>query len=412
MIPQNQKLSSPYKTRYRVLNSCKTYLILLFILINSILCYEDGFSQQGWFWLNMSPYSSNFRSSFILNPNCAYLGNDEGILFMSYNYGSSLIPFNTGTGSSIQGIQFLNPLTGYIAVQSFFTGGPCGVLKTTNGGLTWVTLYNSQNSIMTCVYFINEQIGFAGGGYWTSLLKTTNGGINWTNVSPQQSDKPSSFSFVNETTGFAGTNAGAYGDIFKTTNQGENWSICYHLENGNSIPYLRFFNVSTGIAVTNEYPIQNRIIRTTDCGSNWYTVKTDSNRYYTSLSITNDSVIVITGRNGLLRMSSNRGLNWYDINCDTSKFLNTGNFLNYNTGFIAGLSGFYSKTTNHGLNWQAFQPALTSKILNSSFINSKTGYASAEGGNILVTKNGGLNWTVQNLNTTYPLVSVSFINAN
>lgn len=46
-----------------------------------ILCTSNLFAQQGWFWLNLTSYNSNFTNSFFLDNNVGFIGNQEGILF-------------------------------------------------------------------------------------------------------------------------------------------------------------------------------------------------------------------------------------------------------------------------------------------------------------------------------------------
>ncbi|MBL7129425.1 MAG: T9SS type A sorting domain-containing protein [Ignavibacteria bacterium] len=108
-----------------------------------------------------------------------------------------------------------------------------GVFKSTNGGLSFdmSVSYGQSNSVS----FINPQTGWASAFYWddvgtkiTYILKTTNAGTNWNQQFRDSNDYTSpipEIQFVNENTGFA---IGGYNPpgtrFYKTTNGGTNWS--------------------------------------------------------------------------------------------------------------------------------------------------------------------------------------------
>ncbi|NOS84652.1 MAG: hypothetical protein HOP31_05885, partial [Ignavibacteria bacterium] len=76
--------------------------------------------------------------------------------------------------NTINDVQFIGASTGYEA------GNYGTILKTTNGGLNWVSQVSGTTENLKSVFFLNANTGFIAGGFnsWI-ILKTTNGGVNW-----------------------------------------------------------------------------------------------------------------------------------------------------------------------------------------------------------------------------------------
>jgi photosystem II stability/assembly factor-like uncharacterized protein len=76
--------------------------------------------------------------------------------------------------------QTLNDLFFTSSQVGFAVGVSGTILKTSNGGATWLGLSSSTSEPLQCIYFVNDSIGFVGGGSSQPvLLKTTNGGNSW-----------------------------------------------------------------------------------------------------------------------------------------------------------------------------------------------------------------------------------------
>lgn len=110
-------------------------------------------------------------------------------------------------------------------VAAFYPGK---ILKSTNGGSTWTTIYTNSNALLKSIYFINNQVGFACGASSTTgalILKTTNGGTSWSPISLPNTWGVNNGSindivFYNNFNGFAVGHQGIY---LKTTNVGTSW---------------------------------------------------------------------------------------------------------------------------------------------------------------------------------------------
>ena len=116
------------------------------------------------------------------------------------------------TARSFTSICFTDANQGYVSCDSGY------ILKTTDGGLTWITLNTGTNNTINSMYFVNDSSGYAVGSDGL-ILKTMNYGNSWISQSNQFTYNFREVQFVNENLGYiyAGIN------IYKTTNGGATW---------------------------------------------------------------------------------------------------------------------------------------------------------------------------------------------
>ena len=163
--------------------------------------------------------SASFYNVSVVNENTAYFCPGINKLFKTIDGGDSWQQINTPYGGLPFSIFFVNDSTGYLVTEG---GGRYLLSKTTNGGINWTTQLSSIEMSFGGIYMLNDQTGFVEGcswnpGYTGFIFKTTNGGINW-NKSCYIDNAINCIYFVNENTGYA---AGFDGMILKTTNGGE-----------------------------------------------------------------------------------------------------------------------------------------------------------------------------------------------
>jgi photosystem II stability/assembly factor-like uncharacterized protein len=202
------------------------------------------------------------------------------------------------------------------------------------------------------------------------------------------------------------------GDIYKTTNGGENW---IHQLTGGDIIYSIIFKDSL-----NGYAGGGRgvIYKTTNGGTNWYKIISGGSGYdaYSIDFLDNNNGWLLSG---YVFKTTNSGTNWVNPgNPFRYSKLYSINFINLNTGFVVGyvqlIPGYVNyaniyKTTNGGYNWQLKSETGNSRGLKDiNFINENTGWSVGYGGLILKTTNNGDNWVVQNNSSSPDLISVKF----
>ena len=119
-------------------------------------------------------------------------------------------------------IGFVDPLIGHAV------GASGTLLRTEDGGRSWAVQSPGTNENLWAVKFISNTVGLVGGGAtpWQNskkssgiILRTTDGGRSWQTVY-ESKNRVSDFSFVNGKLGFA---SGVGGVILKTEDGGKSW---------------------------------------------------------------------------------------------------------------------------------------------------------------------------------------------
>ncbi|NOQ71314.1 MAG: T9SS type A sorting domain-containing protein [Crocinitomix sp.] len=178
----------------------------------------------------------------------------------------------SGTTENLRTICFVNSTIGFI-------GGDGGtILKTTDGGATWIDLEATLDAPYSplCLEMINETQGFLGGHSF--LQVTFDGGLNWTFVDGfAPGDGTFAFreiQFINNNLAFA---CGDQGAIWISEDGGLTWTL---QETGTteSIQDIRMIDENIGFACG----FNGVAIRTEDAGETWTNVATDiSENFYT-----------------------------------------------------------------------------------------------------------------------------------
>jgi len=328
---------------------------------------------------------------------------------------SGWVQQNSGISTGLGSIFFTDQNIGWAA------GANGVIIKTTNGGSNWI----SQNSNSTLPFyeiaFADQNTGWAVGGDYDNnptctdrviIVKTTDGGSNWI---PQVSGHSYIFndlSVLNSNTAFASNRGFAggqfcfssIGNILKTTNAGSNWNSTYI---GGGFTGIDFINEMSGWAAdffsTDYPPTIYRIMKSTNGGLNWLTIKTDSLYNYTGrykrIRFLNESIGFIIFN--CLKKTTDGGINWQNCDSVNTNFINSYYFHNSDTGWCVGYTGKIIRTNNGGNNWST-QVSNTSAGLSSVFfIDKNTGWITGSGGTILKTVTGGLT-SVSNISTEIP----------
>ncbi len=168
-------------------------------------------------------------------------------------------------------IAFINPDTGFISSHSGL------ILKTTNAGQNWTEIQTPTTQDVKRLFFVDENNGWATFQYNSGkLLRTIDSGITWELISCMEVEESgvNVIYFLNDTIGFGGGGATINGDfnmIRKTINLGESWETILSVPN---FPYLfssiYFSNTMQGWVVgqtnaSNTY----LVLHTEDGGETW-----------------------------------------------------------------------------------------------------------------------------------------------
>jgi len=97
-------------------------------------------------------------------------------------------------------MQFIDSLIGYCATHK-------GLLKTTNGGLTWINCLTAITKFMI-PYFIDTYNGYCVNE--NAIYKTNDGGANWKTSCKLNTDRFSGLHLLDMNTGWASTFGGYF----------------------------------------------------------------------------------------------------------------------------------------------------------------------------------------------------------
>ncbi len=119
-----------------------------------------------WTVLN-SLSASHFKSIYFVDLNTGYVCGNNGLIFKSTNGGANWTGLNSGVTANLNSVYFISADTGWAA-------GTNTVIKTTNGGLNWISQYSSTASLNS-IRFFNSHTGWSCGG--NKMLFTNSGGL-------------------------------------------------------------------------------------------------------------------------------------------------------------------------------------------------------------------------------------------
>jgi photosystem II stability/assembly factor-like uncharacterized protein len=143
---------------------------------------------------------------------------------------------------------FTSPDIGYVGTENY------GILKTIDGGNSWINSTNTSNLAIQSITFTNDSIGYSLSDHM--CLKTNNSGLSWDTIYNNSSMNLKSMNFINSNTGII------FGDqIIKTTDGGNSWTSIYNQE----VKSASFKTPNTIYAITAD----NHIYMTENGGNNW-----------------------------------------------------------------------------------------------------------------------------------------------
>ncbi len=376
-----------------------------------------------------------------------YVVGDSGLILKTTNAGTSWELQEQSKDYNFKSVQFFDPIKGYVAGGGgYITIGHVprrdnfdehgAILKTTDGGLHWQTVYSDTFTFFD-IYFRNPQLGWAVGearwligygeiGGYQTLLKTTDGGENWTKLMERDTINPLALNiyFINDSVGWM---VGSGGGFMKTTDGGYTWALSFpsqhflqHLvdvfafdtshiitvgdyhtilqtsDGGNnwchrdtssllnaSIRDIRFLNPDTGVI------IQSYLWRTTDKGQHWNWIGIGG---LWALDCNGDKDCWTVGYGGRILHSSDAGNSWVDQNSGITEWIQAVKFVSTKIGWAAGEYTIL-KTTDGGNTWftqyvnqsQSNYYAITTQDSNRLWIYAYIGAT-------LRTMNGGITW--------------------
>lgn len=310
-----------------------------------------------------------FKGGYDINAIC-FLSPDTGFavgllgqILKTTDSGSTWKPYSP-IYTPISSAVFGSPSTGYAASEAY-------LYKTTDSGRTWDTLslntgtaYYNQSQFRVA-HFTSADTGFVVQDQNVLVHTTTNGGLTWDTIYPAAIngyDYVESAFFPNPQTNYiclAGTNSA----IAKSTDNGNTWNPLYPL---NGAIYSNFFIVDSTTAFATSY---GNLLRSADGMQTWYPVFQNSlNYFFTGIWFINAQKGFLTDEQSEIFVTNDGGNSWtllpftggynYDTFHSIVKFFNSE--VGYMTNGDATAGGAYGATFmtfDGGANWQLSYPA-------------------------------------------------------
>jgi photosystem II stability/assembly factor-like uncharacterized protein len=300
-------------------------------------------------------------------------------LFLALNFSysqSGWFSQNTNTSNHILSISFPNSTT---------TGYACGwygtLLKTTNGGDNWFSMYYPGSTGFQCIVFTDVNTGYACGSGGT-IIKTTNAGSSWLGLNSGTMSVLLILNFTDANTGYV---VGYSGTLRKTTDAGITWTA---LNSGLSVNLtsVKFVNSNTGF-VTGDL---SNVLKTTNAGLTWTNILSGLAYNLGKIAFTDANTVYIPGTSGKVFKTSDGGSIFSNLNTGNSNYLISAFFTSVNIGYVSGSIGTVIKTVNAGSSWFTQTTPTTNDLHWIYFVNDLTGWACGYNGTIIKTTNGGL----------------------
>lgn len=268
------------------------------------------------------------------------------------------------------------------------TGTAPVVIRTTDGGATWVNVTgNLAGQDLYCITALDGIRAWVGTGSG-KIFATTNGGATWSEQTYPGTQSP----FINGVWMFSDGTGYAQGDppgtgrfvVLKTTNFGTTWA---HLANeptggaseagwNNSFWCTDVNHIWFG---TNA----NRIWRTTDGGTTWLSSASGATNSF-ALAFKDNTTGLVGHSTGIVRQTTDGGATWVATSSPTTSAINGLAFVNNtNSAWLASGTAPY-RSTNNGSSWtvQTVYP-ISGSLYHVSFADTSRGWAVTSNGEII-----------------------------
>lgn len=362
-------------------------------------------TDSGLSWTSQYKFNSNryyklnvvSPEKLFVVPHYLYSGN----LLYSNNSGDTLIETNMNIKATSS--KFINETTGYILDDYRI------IRKTTNGGISSSVLYqNPSTSKLNDLDFYYDQIGFAVGTNGR-VLRSTNGGASWLNISIALNIDLLSVKIVSPSILYISAEGGK---IYRSSDAGVSW-IPQQISNPNFAEFIGI--IEKGPDIMSAYGYYGTVLRNYGHNFNdWELISSLFHIYFPckEIQFISDSTAFVLFQNGTILKTGDAGFSFSSGNISSLNLdVRAMKFLNSTTGFVAGSNGFICRTTNTGLNWQVLSSNQNFWFIDMDVINDDI-YASASGGNLRRSSNLGSTWHNVLNPATDQIYSVKFINEN
>jgi len=265
-----------------------------------------------------------------------------GFVLKTSDGGETWIDQLSHVGYDLGNAHFVDKETGWVVGK----GGK--IFHTKDGGNSWIEQESSTNFTLRSLDFVNKENGWIVGEGSTGnegkgiILHTSDGGDTWIDQTPNLSPSLNDVSFVDSHTGWI---VGAYtGIIFHTVDGGSSWIIQRQYKESN-MRGVKFVSRTHGWVLGSNPEKQTGMLHTSDGGLTWVGQYMGGH----AMKFIDQEHGWVVGYMGQVYYTENGGLDWKRqySNADT-RWLKGVDFINENTGWIVGSWGTILNTTTGG----------------------------------------------------------------
>ncbi len=229
---------------------------------------------------------------------------DRGHILYSDDQGKTWTQAKVPTRQLLTAVYFVDDQHGWAV------GHDAQILASSDGGATWIKQFEDlkREAPLLDVWFKDLSTGIAVGAYG-SLLETTDGGRHWEDIGDRLDNEDqyhlNGIAYVKDAGLFI---VGEMGSMFRSADDGQTWERLEGPYQGSLFGALGTGQANTLLA----YGLRGNLFRSTDFGSNWEPVALQGERGPLQFSIANasllpDSSVVLVGNGGSVMRSTDDG---------------------------------------------------------------------------------------------------------
>lgn len=225
------------------------------------------------------------------------------------------------------------------------------VIYSDDQGRSWTQAQRVPTRVtLTCVRFVSDKIGFAGGHDGT-VIRTEDGGVTWwRSFTDEASETPiMSLFFLTPSHGFA---MGAFSFVIETKDGGKSWerrSLTEGLQDDYHLNQV-FRAKSGAIFVAAEFGV---VYRSLDEGKSFTALRTPYEGSFWGGMALPDGAILVYGMRGNAYRSSNEGAVWTKVETNTQGSISGGAVLANGRVVLTGLQGYVGYSDDLGKSFKA-----------------------------------------------------------
>ncbi len=337
-----------------------------------------------FYWQNPLPQGNSLNDIEVIDAVTAVAVGDHGTILKTTDGGASWVSLPSGTDLDLAAVSAANQNVIYV------TGDDGIILKTADGGASWSQHYEPAANMIYGVDAVSANVAWAAsegnaadGGI---VLRTTNGGATWENKTP------GTFPILSDIDALSADFAWLCGPgvISKTTDGGANWDT-------EALPVETYF-IAIQVFDANKAMVvgyAGTVLRTEDGGTNWNQVDIEHSLQLNDLSFTGDQSGWVVGEKGLVASTGDGGANWDYQHSQAQESLLGVCASGADQAWVSGRFGVLLRTYDGGADWNRLSTGDTDVLFDICAVGERTLWAVGGDAGVLKTSDGGNRWVRQ-----------------